>query len=179
MSDVSVMSGLAGAILGGFAGATFAHWFSGARPSMRLASVSLSPIQPDVGDKKALAKAILAGKAKDYLLVPDDVLQTLRESDYVDSPDKFYQHPSMYTFALFQANRDNEMVRLQHKPIPDVLRELKRLLYAGLIQDFLQTWHPSQQIFWVQMLSEHVRGNFDYPDFDTTPLGKSTVTVFL
>ena len=115
MSDATILTGLAGAVVGGLAGATFSHWFSGPRPTLRVASIALSPVQPDMGDHKALSKAILDGKAKDFLRVPDDVLETLQASDYVHSPEKFYQHPSVYTFALYHANRDNEMVRFAQR----------------------------------------------------------------
>lgn len=161
MEDPSLIAGIAGAILGGAAGAGIGYFLSLPRPKMRIANIALGPVQPDIGDEKALARAILAGRATAFLRIDQDLVQASRDCDYIDSFQEYYQHPAQYTFKLFEANRDSERVRLLHKGIPDILKELKRTLYAGMVKEFILAWHPYQNIFWSQMLSEHARGSSD------------------
>lgn len=153
-------NGLVGGVTGGIISQLASHRLSRSKPQVRLAEVMLKTAQPDIGDGKSLARKILEKKAVYFFRVPKEVWMTLRNSDYVDAPDEYYQHPSQYTSALFKANRDNEEVQLLHSDIPHVLKELKRTLYAGLLKDFFVDWHSYQRVLWGQMLGECIRGNF-------------------
>jgi hypothetical protein len=159
MLDPTLAGALAGAVTGGIAGAAANHLFSRPRPSVWILGCFLDPMQPD--DKRAIAEEILHGRAQDYFVTPANVYDCIEQNDYIGLLERFYQHPAQYTFALYEMNRDNEVVRLLHREMPRVVTLLRTQLNTQLLPEFLTTWAQYSMTLMGQLKAAHVRSNFD------------------
>ncbi len=155
--------GLIGAIVGAGAGAVLTYYLSRPGIKMSLYNVSLSPWQPKTTD--AIADDIIQHKkGSGFLVTPEETFQLFAKHDFVQSPDKTYQHPLLFTWYLYKANRDNENARIKNKAMPVVVKTLKSYLRQGLSDEFYAEWIEHQETLLSHITGEAKRNNQSITD---------------
>jgi len=162
MIDFNIITGIGSAIAGGIITAITIHMLSRGRLRINIHNIRIYTPQPDPGEEEALSRELLrSGRYPEFLEISDDVVNVFRNCDYVSNPEKYYLHPIQYTFFLFKEMGNAKKVKLMHKKIPSLVKELKGLLKQNLLEEFLIKWAPYQEVFWIQLLVSHIRGEFD------------------
>ena len=157
MVDIVLTSALAGALVGAAAD----RYLSRPKPLIWVLDTYFDPMQS--GDKEAIADEIFSHGASDHFLTPTNVYQTIYKNDYIEKLDRFYQHPSQYTFELYTRNRDNQNTRLLHSNMPQIIRELRIQFNTRLWGDLLSNWAQNSYPIMGQLKGMYVRQNFDVP----------------
>lgn len=159
MSDPTLIAGLVGAAAGSLATAIAEHMVTRPRPKVNVLRFELDPMQSD--DQNAIAEDILQGKARKFFITPVSIMDAMRSSDYLHAPDPFYQHPHQFTFYLYKASRDAEMIRLLHREMPRVVSEMRGAIRVRDYQRFLQLFAYYDKPLWGQLSAAFVRQRFD------------------
>ena len=167
MVDVAVISGLGGALLGGVSGAWLNHALSQPKPEIKISDINIAALQcPERLAEPAISEDIFKKKAKEFLLTPEEVSDVFKKHDFLKSPLPYYQHPQLYTLFLYQASRDNERVRLDHRVMPSAVKAMTNNFKTGLIEEMFRLFMEHNEIIWSHMAGEFKRGNFDIDDTD-------------
>lgn len=153
---MDLFSGAIGAILGGVATVYGTHVLNRPRMSVRLFDVELTPLQPKTLD--GVAEEIIQNKAKDFLITPAETLDIFRRHDYLKVPSTTFQHPLLFTWFLYQANRDNENVRIGNEAMPQIVKELKTFLRTDQHEEFCKLYGEHQDEFWAHVNGDARRG---------------------
>lgn len=150
------MSGAVGAVFGGLATSWMTQYLTRPRLSCRVFDIEITPFQPN--DQLGIAEEIVQKGAKDYLITPRETIEVFERHNWLKVPGTEYQHPLLFTWDLYKANRDNELLRLQQREIPNVLRELRTLLQTDQQLAFCNLYARHQSILWSHIYGEARRG---------------------
>lgn len=154
---MDLFSGAIGTLLGVVATTALNQFTTRPRLSLSVFDIELTPYQPT--DTKGVAEEVIQRKAKDYLATPPTTLELFARHDWLSTPPTEYQHPLLFTWNLYEANRDNELLRLNLRKIPPALKELRTYLQTNQQGAFCQCYSENQDLLWSHIHGETRRGN--------------------
>lgn len=156
--DLTVL-GLVSGSVGAMVGALVQHGITSAKPSIHIRDVLIDPMQSD--DEKGIAREVYQNKASKFFIVPEIVYKTAADVIYIKKPERYYQHPQFYSFWLYTVLRDITKVRLIHKQMPNIVREMRKALHSTSFFDYLSIWADYDIVFSPHLIKAFLDGALD------------------